>query len=115
MGREVIKVTILNGTSVSEKTAAGAGRIVGVVMPAAWTAADLSFEGYLLDGVTPGPAIDKAGTQIKITAPAAGAIVVLSEGTDLWMIGPYRLRSGTTAAAVNQGADRVLGVVIETS
>lgn len=118
MAREVIPVVIANGASVSTSptggmSTVGGGRILGLIMPAAWTAADVSFESTLLDSTTWGPVIDKAGTQVKITSPAAASIVALTEGTDLLMLGQFRLRSGTSAVPVAQGAARTLGVVID--
>lgn len=110
--REVIQVSIPNGTSVSNVVTVGSGEIVGIIMPAAWTAADITFESTLLDGTTFGQVFDDANAAIKATSPAAGAIVNFRRGTAPRFVGPFRLRSGTVAAAVNQGGTRVVGVVI---
>jgi hypothetical protein len=97
-------VTIANGESLSTRAELGAGRAFAIQMPAAWTAASISFEGSL-DGVTFAPVYDDAGDEIAVAA-STSRIVVL----DARLIGIryLKVRSGLVGAAVNQGAARSL-------
>lgn len=114
MSREVVNVTIANGASISGEASAGlAGDIVGVIMPTAWTAADITFEGRLLDGTTYGQIIGTDGNPIKLTGPAANTVASFLAGTEPRLPGFFKVRSGTTAVGVNQGGQRVLGVIID--
>ena len=51
IGLETISVTIANGTSLSAAVNLGSGKLRGIALPAAWTAAVLSFQ-VSLDGTT---------------------------------------------------------------
>lgn len=114
MSREVVNVTIANGASLSdEKTAGLSGDIVGIVMPTAWTAADITFESPLQDGATFGQIVGADGNPIKITAPPASTTVLFLAGTEPRLPGRFKIRSGTTAVPVNQGAARTLGIIID--
>jgi hypothetical protein len=78
-------------------------------MPAAWTAANLTFQ-VSHDGTNFFNLYDKDGTEYTVTADASRAIILpLSD----WVgIEHLKIRSGTAAAAVNQGAERT--IVIQT-
>lgn len=116
--REIVPVTIPNGTALSSEAVVGARTVVGIIMPAAWTAADLSVQ-VLVDetgttGVSPtrtyAEAVDTGGTNLAVTGPAAGEYVVLP--VTAWAgLGRIRIRSGTAGAPVNQAADRTLRLV----
>lgn len=77
-------------------------------MPAAWTAANLTFQGSS-DGVTFKDLYDGYGSEISLTV-AANRIVV----PDLSVLATVRyikIRSGTSAAVVAQAADRVIKII----
>lgn len=80
-------------------------------MPAAWTAAALTIEVSADDSTYTGLAYDDLGSQCNtIASPVAGSAYALSLSGML----PYRyirVRSGTTASPVNQGAARTVTVV----
>lgn len=115
-------VTISSGTAVSGALRLGERTLVGVYFPAAWDAANLTFQsGPQVAGsedsadVTWHDVYDQGGSEVVLTEPAGGfdgnyvAIEDPSqfEGTE-WL----RVRSGTTSTPVNQTADRVLTLAL---
>lgn len=115
--RTVVPVTILNGQSVSGEVNTNERTIVGIIMPAAWTAADLSIQALASETSalpkvqTWAEVVDQAGNNVAITAPGAGEYVALSP-LALNALGRIRVRSGTLAVPVAQGADRTLQLVL---
>ncbi len=123
----VIPVTIANGTSVSGAINLEGMEVVGMSTPAAWTAAALSFEAT--DNPRSGEAAaygtgtyrqitddDGGGIPQIATAQMATADVILVRDTILNKLKGFqhiRLRSGTTAAAVNQGAARTFYLIVQ--
>ena len=109
--RIIVSATIPNGASVSGAVDCNKRAIVGFVAPAAWTTAALTIEASV-DGTNWITSIfDSTGTAAgsfsAITASAGYAV-------DLVSLVPWqsiRIRSGTSASPVNQGADRVFKVV----
>lgn len=102
-------VTITNGTSISGDINMAGRQPVGVFMPAAWTAAALTFQ-VSPDGVTYYDLNDLAEAEYDVAAPVAGEYMQLDP--QLFRGARYlRVRSGTSAAAVNQLADRDLLVM----
>jgi hypothetical protein len=99
--------TIANGTALG---AAGADlnnqHLVGIQMPAAWTAAALTFAMSLDGGTTWLNIYDQNGTELTVQA-AASTYIALSP-TLLTVPGLLRVRSGTSAVPVNQAADRLV-------
>ena len=105
--RIVDTVTIAISTSLSPAFAAGDGALVGIIMPAAWTAAALTFQGSQ-DGVNFFNIYD-AGTERQIATDASRALSLTH--TD-WLAFPFlKIRSGTSGAAVNQLATRNLTII----
>lgn len=101
-------VTIANGASLSNSVDLGGRALSAILMPAAWTAAALTFQASL-DGVTFFNLLDGAGAEITASA-AAGSFIRLSIND--WLALRYlKIRSGTAAIPVNQGADRILSLV----
>lgn len=107
-GRLTPTVTIANGASLSGAVDLGSASLVGIVMPAAWTAADLSFQ-VSADGVTYGNLFDTIGAEYLIPSASAVAGQTISIPiADLLGWRYLKVRSGPAAAAVAQGAARVL-------
>lgn len=101
-------VTIANGASLSGAAFVG-GRLSAIIMPAAWTAANLTFQGSE-DDSTYNDLYDDAGTEYVVTAGASRYIVLdplAFVGVDF-----VKIRSGTSATPVNQGAARVVRFVL---
>ena len=103
-------LTILNGASLSgalDLTISG-GPPVGIQMPAAWTAANLTFQ-VSFDGTTYQDFYDSAGTEIAVTAAAARFIAL--DPTNYFGVRFVKIRSGTSGVPVNQLADRAIILV----
>lgn len=105
-----VSATIANAGSLSPAVAVH-GALVGIIMPAAWTAANLTFQAGMTSG---GPFYDvyDDGTERAILSAniVTGRMVALNLG--LWLPVNYiKLRSGTSAVPVPQGADRVFTLV----
>lgn len=101
--------TIANGASLSDAVVLNGQTLVAIAMPAAWTAATLSFQVSYDGGTTYQEMFDTAGAAISYTVGAAQFHAV---DPVLWF-GVHRLkvRSGTAGAAVNQGAARVINLI----
>ena len=83
--------------------------MIGIQMPAAWTAAKLTFLGSF-DGTTYGDLYDESG-EYQIYSAVAGAFISTSFLSFLGLR-YLKLRSGVTATPVNQGAERTFNIVI---
>lgn len=106
---EPTTVEILSGASLSAAVNLG-GRIpAGVYMPATWTAAGLTFE-VSPDGSTYYPLEDIDGNEY--TATVVASVYVAFDTTKFFGARYMKVRSGTSAAAVNQGADRTLTLAL---
>lgn len=109
-----IELTIANGAAVSNGAALRDLLVCGIIMPSAWTAANLTFKGAAgtQDGVTAGTyqdVYDADGTELNVTAAASRHIVVSPSA--FAGIQYLQVRSGTTGTPVNQGAARTLYLV----
>lgn len=105
---QVTEITIANGASLSDAAHIGVGVVVGISLPTI-TSAAITFQGshdgatyrdvYNNDGVTETALTASTGARI-VDAPAA-------------LVGlPYlKVRSGTTATAVNQLAERTVVII----
>ena len=81
----------------------------GIIMPSAWTAADLSFHGSH-DGVTYYNIYDEYGSEVIVNAGASRHIV-LQPG--IWSGTRFlKIRSGTTGTPVTQAAARTLNLIV---
>jgi hypothetical protein len=101
-----LSFTILNGQSLSAALRLNGMMGEALIMPAAWTAAGLSFAASETEAGIFLPLFDALGVEITCTVLASQRIVLpigLLRSHD-WL----RLRSGTAAVPVNQGADRSL-------
>jgi hypothetical protein len=114
---DTVQATIAAGAALSAQVNLGKKTLVAIVMPAAWTAADLTFQSspnggasfgelYYADGVS-----TDAAAEMQIHAPAAGQFIVL-DPTKWRGVNCLTVRSGTSAAPVNQVAQAVLTLVI---
>jgi hypothetical protein len=101
-------VTILNGTALSTASVDLCHeQLVGIIMPAAWDAAALTFQGGI-DGSTWGNVFLATG---ELSFPSADVSATNLLAFD-WHLTPairfVKVRSGVSATPVNQTADRVL-------
>jgi hypothetical protein len=110
---DLVPVTIANGAALSDAGDVSAGEIVGIELPTITNAAlsfQVSFDGgitwrdlYNADGTTETSVGATTGARV-VAAPAA-----LKECAAL----AVRVRSGLTAAPVNQGADRAINLLVQ--
>lgn len=108
----VLKDTIASGAALGSGFKVYGGRLVGIQMPSSWTTANLTFQ-VATDGSggTYQNAEDDAGNELTVTAAAS---LYLELDPKLFKgVTHVKVRSGTSATAVNQGADRILDFVLE--
>ncbi len=105
----VLTVTIANGTSLSDAAFIGEGVLVGLQVPTIGSAA-LTFQ-VSHDGVTYQNLKDTAAAEVTIPASTGAAFfqAPLTLNGAIYV----KVRSGTAAAPVNQGADRVITLVVK--
>lgn len=109
--RATQSATIANGASVSAAIDLLSTALLDILMPAAWTAAALTVEASADNSTWYSLVYDENGPQINSwPSPVAGAAYTVAA---LGMLGfrYIRLRSGTGAVPVNQGADRVFTLI----
>jgi len=115
MQREVgsLFATIAASSSTSDTLSLVGGVIVGLIMPAAWTAAGLSFLAW--DGLTSSfvPVYDDAGNEVVVTAAAGRAIVNAGALEKLASLQEFVIRSGTAATPVNQASSRIITLLVK--
>lgn len=114
------QVTIPNGQAISNSVQIGSGVLVGLIVPAAWTAAEISFLASV-DGVNFFPLYDGTGNNpIAIETPVAGSYVTFGYETNI-KFDSFRsvlyleVVSGVPGANVNQGAARTIQLVVDKS
>lgn len=103
--------TIANGASLSGIVNCGGLDVVGIQMPTGWTAASISFQ-VSHDGVTFQDVYDDAGAEVTITAAASRYLSLVTALKRLGGVRFLKVRSGATGAAVNQGAERTIRIVL---
>ena len=109
--RHYQEVTIANNGTLSSVAALGDRSVCAIVMPAAWTAAAISFQASP-DNVTFTDVYD-ATTERSIT-PSATASRCLVVDPMLWQFNYLKIRSGLTGATQAQGGERTIGIISRT-
>lgn len=114
---ERLTATIPNGAAVSAAVCVR-GRLVGIEIPSAWSAAAMTFQASV-NGTT---FIDIWDSALTATAaertiasgniPTAATRFLALSLNDWTAVNYLIVRSGTSAAPVNQGADRTIGLVL---
>ncbi len=108
-GLTAATATIANGASLSDAVAVTDGQIVrGIVIPAAWTAAQLSFDVSHDDGVTYTSLRDPAGNE-HVNAVTVSTFIPFPTVVGVTHI---KIRSGILGTVVAQGAQRLLTVLV---
>lgn len=107
-------VTIANGESLSSEADLGPHALVGIRTPAAWTAADITFEASLTSGGTYAPLVDFTGTRIRVSNVETAAVRHIAMES-VWFGSVQFIKLRSTAAggvtAENQGAARTITVI----
>lgn len=100
--------TVANGASLSGANDLAGETLVGIHMPAVWTAANLTFQ-VSEDGITYDNLYDRFGNETVYTTAAARFMPVLpSEWIGIRYI---KVRSGTSGVPVAQAAARAIVLV----
>lgn len=110
MAQRTRTLTIANGASQSDALELNTEKIIAIQLPDTWTAAALTFLASN-DGTTYGPVYDDSGTEATIAS--ANVVALRCVGVDVLagVLAGFRylkLRSGTAASPVNQGAARTI-------
>lgn len=95
-------------TSLSAAVNLGEKVAIGILMPAAWDAANLTFQGSV-DGVSFSNIYDSSGNELTVTAAASRYIYL--DPTVFVGLNQIKVRSGTNGTPVTQTAARALSIV----
>lgn len=106
----MIDATIAAAASISGDIDLGPLRLEGVIMPAAWTAADLTFQ-VSRDGSAFQNLFDDADNEVIVQAAASRNVALRDDVKKAfsgwrWL----RVRSGTSGTPVAQAAERTIGI-----
>ncbi len=109
--------TLMQETATIDAAAALSGavnfgglRLFGIVMPAAWTAAALTFQVSFDEGASWSNLYDANGSEVNVTVAASRAITL--DPVVFAAVPMLKVRSGTAAAPVNQTAAAALQLVV---
>jgi hypothetical protein len=106
---ETTTVVIANGASLSGTVDLGGRKLVALIMPDAWTAASLTFQGSV-DGTNFFNVYDGATERALTVAANYYSALAIGDWVGFRWI---KIRSGTAALAVNQAAARTLTLVVQ--
>lgn len=101
---------IAAGSAVSAPVSVGSFRLFGLVMPAAWTAAVITFLVSFDGGATWSNMYDKNGAEISVAAGVSRYIAL--DPAEFAAVPMIKLRSGTAAAPVNQVAAASISLIL---
>lgn len=103
-------VAIASGASLSAAVDIKGLSVAAALIPAAWTAANLTFQASM-DGTTYGDVYKLDGTEYTATVGSA-ADFILFMPSDFWFAEFIKIRSGTTGTPVNQAAARAITLIL---
>lgn len=114
---DYLTATIGAGAALSAAVNLGAKSLVGLVMPSAWTAADITFQASGDGGATFGElvltdlaAADAVAT-VQIHSPATSQFIGI-DPEKLRGVNVLKVRSGTSGAPVNQVAQADITLIV---
>ena len=110
--------TIASGASLSDAVDTGntnsLSSIVAIIMPSAWTAADLTFQASATVDGTYNDVYDDDDNEVTVQAGASRHIVLDDEmRSHMAGLRFIKIRSGTSGTPVNQGAGRSITLVVK--
>jgi hypothetical protein len=108
MRTTVVSVVIANGQSLSGGVDLGGDALVEIVMPSAWTAADLTFQTS--DDEVTFQNMYSGGGEVQVSVDASQNVRL--DPSDFIGINFLKVRSGTSGTPVNQGAERTIKLVL---
>jgi hypothetical protein len=102
------RAKILNGASLSGEIDLRNQRLLGIIYPAVWTAADLSLQVGDVSGGTFGEVFTDPGSGVGTALALDGAAGQATFLSTAIIIGNcfIKIRSGPSGVPVNQGGDR---------
>lgn len=100
---------IANGASETGEIDVTDRVVIGIEIPAAWTAATLAITAAQKPGGTFVPVFDKAGAEIEYQAGASRMILLDPNLTRPLRV--MKINSGPSTLRVNQGAARTINIV----
>lgn len=103
--------TIGIGASLSPEVALGQKTLVGILMPAAWTTASLTFQATV-DDTNFAELYDGAGNPVSLTV-AAGQFIQIDPAKWRGITG-LKLRSGSAGSPVNQTDGAAITLITRT-
>jgi hypothetical protein len=106
----LVAATIANGAALSAAVELGHDYLFAIEMPAAWTAAAITFD-VSYDGTTFNPLYDDTGTEVSLTV-AASRYVRINDPARFFAIKKLKVRSGTVGSPVNQAAARTVNLIV---
>jgi len=109
--------TIGAGASLSAAVNLGQKTVVGIAMPAAWTAADITFQASGDGGVTFGELEASDGTSVNAVTPftvhsPAASQVIGFDPTRFRGVNCIKVRSGTSGVPVSQVAQAAITLLV---
>ena len=109
--QKALPILIASGASLSNGALIGDHVLVGIQMPAAWTAASLTFQTSFDAGVNWHDLYDDGGNEVTLspTSPDGKYLAVSPDpfGGSMFL----KVRSGTSGTPVDQAADRSLVLI----
>lgn len=102
--------TIVAGTSLSPSIPVSRANVIALIMPSAWTAASVTFQGSI-DGDNFFDIFDQAGNEITVPV-AANRYVGGLDALGFGCFNYFKIRSGTASVPVNQVENRGIRVVL---
>lgn len=108
--RSTFSATIVSGASLSGAIDVAGTTLISIQMPAAWTAANLTFQGSA-DGSTYADVYNDSGDEYSIPVSASRFVMLDQVQNRFRGMRYFKVRSGTSGTPVNQGADRVLSLI----
>ena len=113
IGAKELTATIANAASLSDAVELKGHSVLRIAMPAAWTAADLTFQISDDGGTTFRNVYWDWGPEMVVDA-AAALTIELSPFVRLSHIDQIKVRSGTAAVPVAQAAERLILLAVST-
>lgn len=100
---DVVPATIAAAGNLSPAINIGQKTLVGIVVPANWTTAGISFQASYDGGTTFGELLDQTATAIAVSSVTGGAVAHIAfDPTKLKGVNCIKVRSGTSATPVTQ-------------
>jgi hypothetical protein len=106
-------VTIAAGASLSNVIPIGSYKYMQIIMPSAWTTANLTFQTCTTSGGTFTDVYDEDGVEVNISASTSRSILFSDESVMLISSLFLKIRSGTTGTPVNQAAARTIYLILK--